>query len=174
MRAACWPSTTRSCIWPNPRITSADASHRDSGRLCRPGAGDRTGGLSRDAVRTSASTCGPTVSTCICEICKRRDRSDCRSVEQTKPLLDARHQWTEQLVWARGEKTQLHEDRPVPLVTYGESCLSHRVSVAALSGAGLDYDVAFRASGIAEPGRCGARGRRRHAASCAAACALSV
>jgi DNA-binding transcriptional LysR family regulator len=70
-------------------------------------------------------------------------------LSSTKPLLDARHQWTEQLVWACGEKTRLLDDCSVPLVTYGESCLSHRVSVAALSSAGLDYDVVFRASGVA-------------------------
>ena len=55
-------------------------------------------------------------------------------------------------LWARGEKTQLHEDRLVPLVTYGESCLSHREPVAALSGAGLDYAAGVPRLGYCKPG----------------------
>lgn len=67
----------------------------------------------------------------------------------TRALASARHQWSEQLVWACGPDTRLAEDGPVPLVTYGEICLSHRTAVSVLSAAGREFGVAFRASSIA-------------------------
>ena len=59
----------------------------------------------------------------------------------TRALASARHQWSEQLVWACGPDTRLIEDGPVPLVTYGEICLSHRTAVSVLSAAGREFDV---------------------------------
>lgn len=70
-------------------------------------------------------------------------------LSSTRPLVDARHRWTEQLVWARGPTTKIDENAAVPLVSYGESCLSHRVAVAVLNQAGRDCKVVFRASSIA-------------------------
>ena len=70
-------------------------------------------------------------------------------LSSNRPLLDARHQWTEQLVWARGPATEISDKSPVPIVTYGEACVSHRVAASILNQSGRDYEIAFRASSIA-------------------------
>lgn len=57
--------------------------------------------------------------------------------------FDARHSWPQEVVWVRGETTKLDRDRPVPLVTYGESCVYHRLVAAALKSAGLEWESVF-------------------------------
>ena len=47
------------------------------------------------------------------------------------------------MVWARGVTTRLDPHRPVPLVTYGEPCVYHRLAVTALKSAGLDWEDVF-------------------------------
>jgi DNA-binding transcriptional LysR family regulator len=39
--------------------------------------------------------------------------------------------------------TRFDRDRPVPLVSYGESCVYHRRAVSALQGAGFDWEDVF-------------------------------
>lgn len=56
---------------------------------------------------------------------------------------DARHFWAHETVWVRGLATELDLNRPVPLVSYGESCLYHRIAVHALKKAGLDWEDVF-------------------------------
>ena len=56
---------------------------------------------------------------------------------------DARYAWTHETVWARGLTTELDLDRPVPLVSYGEPCIYHRLAVQALKKAELDWENVF-------------------------------
>lgn len=60
-----------------------------------------------------------------------------------KPTLEARHIWTQELVWVRGESFQLDPDGPVPLVSYGGDSACQRAAVAALHRAGLDCNFVF-------------------------------
>jgi DNA-binding transcriptional LysR family regulator len=56
---------------------------------------------------------------------------------------DARYNWTLETTWVRGLTTEFDTNRPVPLVTYGESCIYHRLAVQALKSAGLDWEDVF-------------------------------
>ena len=60
-----------------------------------------------------------------------------------KAELDARHYWTEDMIWGRGATIELDPDLPVPLVTRGPHWMNHRLGVAALERAGRAYDVVF-------------------------------
>src|SRR5262245_9356407 len=44
-------------------------------------------------------------------------------VSSTGPAIEARHYWTEEVVWVRAASTQLDPNQPIPLVSYGEECL---------------------------------------------------
>lgn len=59
------------------------------------------------------------------------------------PPPDARHCRAEEVVWVRGVTTRLDPHQPVPLVTYGEPCVCHRLAVTALKSAGLDWEDVF-------------------------------
>lgn len=59
------------------------------------------------------------------------------------PPPDARHSWAEDVVWVRGLATRIDPNRPVPLVSYGEPCVYHRLAVTALKSAGLDWEDVF-------------------------------
>jgi len=63
-----------------------------------------------------------------------------------KPAIEARHYWTEQLAWVRAEKTALDAEAPVPLLSYKEICVCHRVGVSALSKVGRSSELVFRAT----------------------------
>jgi DNA-binding transcriptional LysR family regulator len=69
-------------------------------------------------------------------------------VTATGPTLDARHCWTEPLVWVRGQGTLIEPGRPVPLVSYGERCLLTRSIVRTLGQAGRDCELIFTGSSI--------------------------
>ena len=56
---------------------------------------------------------------------------------------DARHSWAQETVWVRGLTTELDPGRPVPLVSYGESCVYYRLAVQALQNAGFDWEDVF-------------------------------
>jgi DNA-binding transcriptional LysR family regulator len=56
---------------------------------------------------------------------------------------DARHWQQEEVVWVRGENTHIDPNRPVPLVSFGEQSVYHRVAVQALRSAGLDWQDVF-------------------------------
>ena len=56
---------------------------------------------------------------------------------------DVHHGWTEEMAWVRGARTRIDSDRPVPLVSHGESCAYRRVAVAALKVAGLPWEDVF-------------------------------
>jgi DNA-binding transcriptional LysR family regulator len=58
-------------------------------------------------------------------------------------IPDNRRRWSEQLVWVGTPATRLDPARAVPVVSYGEECLFHRIAVAALHGAGRDHIMGF-------------------------------
>jgi len=64
------------------------------------------------------------------------------------PGLDARHHWREEMVWARGAETKFGISDPVPLVTFGEGCVPHRLATTTLNHAGRDYDIVFTTTGL--------------------------
>ena len=49
----------------------------------------------------------------------------------------------QETVWARGLTTGFDPNRPVPLVSFGEPSLYHRIAVRALQKAGLDWEDVF-------------------------------
>jgi DNA-binding transcriptional LysR family regulator len=59
------------------------------------------------------------------------------------PPHDARHCRAQEVVWVHSAATRLDPDRPVPLVSYGESCVYHRLAVAALKSAGFYWEDVF-------------------------------
>jgi DNA-binding transcriptional LysR family regulator len=65
-----------------------------------------------------------------------------------EPPRDARHMWAEEVVWARGANCRFDPTQPVPLVSYGESCMYHRLAVSALRSAGLDWEDVFTGPSI--------------------------
>jgi DNA-binding transcriptional LysR family regulator len=62
-----------------------------------------------------------------------------------KPI-EARHYWTEQLAWVRAEKTVLDADAPVPMLSYKDICVCHRIGVSALNKVGRSAELVFRAT----------------------------
>jgi len=63
---------------------------------------------------------------------------------------DARFQWTEEVVWARGGSTRVEASGPVPLATCGDGCTLHRLAIAALEKAGRSYQIVFTAPTLGE------------------------
>ena len=59
------------------------------------------------------------------------------------PPHDARHSITRETVWVRGVATRIDPDRPVPLISYGQSSVYHRHAVSALESAGFDWEDVF-------------------------------
>ena len=59
------------------------------------------------------------------------------------PQPDARHTRTQEVVWVNSPSTHVEPDRPVPLVSYGEACIYHRLAVRALQAAGFDWEDVF-------------------------------
>jgi DNA-binding transcriptional LysR family regulator len=56
---------------------------------------------------------------------------------------DARHIWAHETVWVLGLTTELDHNRPIPLVSYGETSVYFQLAVQALKKAGLDWEVVF-------------------------------
>jgi len=59
------------------------------------------------------------------------------------PPHDARHSRPQEVVWVHSAATCLDRDRPVPLVSYGELCMYHQLTVKILQSAGLDWEDVF-------------------------------
>jgi DNA-binding transcriptional LysR family regulator len=54
------------------------------------------------------------------------------------PPTDARHRWTDQLVWARSDATKIDPHGPVPMLAFSDECACYRAAVAALKQAGRE------------------------------------
>jgi DNA-binding transcriptional LysR family regulator len=70
------------------------------------------------------------------------------AVSDAHPYEDARFHWTEDMVWVRAPMTRIDAAAPVPLVSPGERCLTHRQAADALERAGRPYDLAFTQASI--------------------------
>ena len=77
------------------------------------------------------------------------------------PPHDARHSRPQEVVWVHSAATCLDRDRPVPLVSYGELCMYHQLTVKILQSAGLDWEDVFTGPSDQSPER-GRRRARRH------------
>jgi DNA-binding transcriptional LysR family regulator len=64
------------------------------------------------------------------------------------PDGDARIHWSEDLVWIRGPLTAIDPHRPVPLLSHGERCVTHRQVADAFDRAGRAYDLPFTESSL--------------------------
>jgi DNA-binding transcriptional LysR family regulator len=62
------------------------------------------------------------------------------------PEDTARHYWREELIWAGAKTTRIAPDVPVPLISYRDGCICHRVATAALEKVGRTAELVFRAS----------------------------
>ena len=60
-----------------------------------------------------------------------------------RPTIEARHIWTQELVWVHGGAVEPDLDGPVPLVSYGGDSTCQRAAVATLHRAGLDCNFVF-------------------------------
>lgn len=58
---------------------------------------------------------------------------------------EARHCWLEPAVWLKGRSTRLDPTTPVPLVSFREDWVCHRVAVNALHRAGRDSELVYTA-----------------------------
>ncbi|MBI1202897.1 MAG: LysR family transcriptional regulator [Rhodopseudomonas sp.] len=61
---------------------------------------------------------------------------------------DAHYSWPEDMVWVRGPDTCIDKEAPVPLVSYGEPSVHHKVAVKALKSAGMEWEVVFTGSSM--------------------------
>lgn len=60
------------------------------------------------------------------------------------PGLDARHFWEEDVLWVRSAKNDPIRD-PVPLATYGEGFILHRMATSVLNQVGREYELVYTA-----------------------------
>ena len=79
-------------------------------------------------------------------------------VSGTGPSMEARHCWTEELVWVRAASMPFEPARPVPLVSYGEECLFTRNAIGALNAIGRESEIVLIGSSIAGIGAAVAAG----------------
>jgi DNA-binding transcriptional LysR family regulator len=79
-------------------------------------------------------------------------------VSPTGPTFEARHCWTEELVWVRGATMALDDAAVVPLVSYGDECPFTRSMIATLNSVGRDSELVFMGSSIAGLGAAVAAG----------------
>lgn len=79
-------------------------------------------------------------------------------VAPSGPAFEARHCWTEELVWVRGANFALDGASVVPLVSYGEECPFTRSMVAALNSINRDAELVFMGPSIAGLGAAVASG----------------
>jgi DNA-binding transcriptional LysR family regulator len=74
------------------------------------------------------------------------------------PTIEARHTWTQELVWVHSDALTLDLEGPVPLVSYGGESVCHRAALAALHRAGLDCNFPFTSQSQASLGAAVAAG----------------
>jgi DNA-binding transcriptional LysR family regulator len=59
---------------------------------------------------------------------------------------EARLQWSEEPVWIRGPRIPFNQNDRIPLVSFGEECVFHRIAVEALQKCGRVHDTVYVSS----------------------------
>lgn len=70
------------------------------------------------------------------------------ALTMSEPTLEARHQWSERVTWVNGPVAYGSDD-PVPLVSFGQDSVAHRLATNLLSQAGRDTDLVFTTFSVA-------------------------
>lgn len=65
------------------------------------------------------------------------------------PPHDARHSHAMEIVWGRAPRARINFSQPVPLVSYGDSCVFHQLAAKALNLAGLEWEDVFTGTSVA-------------------------
>lgn len=65
-----------------------------------------------------------------------------------EPPADARHHWTDQLIWARSDATKIDPDAPVPMLAFSEECMCYRAGVNALKQASRESRLILTATTV--------------------------
>jgi len=68
---------------------------------------------------------------------------------QSAPAIDARHNWTDELVWVCGREVRIDAGGPLPLIADDMNCLLGRLATAALNQAGRNWELVCNSLGIA-------------------------
>jgi DNA-binding transcriptional LysR family regulator len=74
----------------------------------------------------------------------RRNELDVIFGVSREGIPDARHHWTEGVAWVRGRSTSLDGAGMIPLVSFSEDYIYHRMAVDALSHAGRESEIVFK------------------------------
>jgi DNA-binding transcriptional LysR family regulator len=61
---------------------------------------------------------------------------------------DARHKWTDQLVWVRSDATKVDPNAPVPMLAFSEECMCFRAGANALREAGRSHRLVMISSTV--------------------------
>lgn len=62
--------------------------------------------------------------------------------------VDARHHWTDQLVWVRSDATAVDQQGPVPMLAFSEECMCYRAGVNALARTGRETRLVLTATTV--------------------------
>jgi DNA-binding transcriptional LysR family regulator len=65
-----------------------------------------------------------------------------------EPPVDARHTWTDQLVWVRSDATKIDSRAPVPMLAFSQECTCYRAGVDALNKEGRDSRLVMTATTV--------------------------
>ena len=60
--------------------------------------------------------------------------------------IEARQQWPEESVWVRGPRIPFLQGERIPLVSFGDDCVFHRIAVEALQKEGRMHDTVYVSS----------------------------
>lgn len=70
------------------------------------------------------------------------------ALTMSEPAVEAHHYWYEEVVWVGTATTKIDLGKPIPLITYTDSCVYGRLATSALNQAGLDHEIVFTGQGI--------------------------
>jgi DNA-binding transcriptional LysR family regulator len=78
----------------------------------------------------------------------RRGEVDIVIALSREPPVDARHSWTDPLVWVRSGATNIDKDGPVPMLAFSWECMCYRSGIAALTAVGREAKLVMTATTV--------------------------
>ena len=60
--------------------------------------------------------------------------------------IEARQQWSEESVWVRGPRIPFLQGERIPIVSFGDDCVFHRIAVEALQKEGRSHETVYVSS----------------------------